>query len=115
MDASPQNDPELSDLLQTWQIEPDADSDLAAKVWRRIDSRSRRGGLLGWLDQCSRILTRPLVAATGLAACVALGFVVAEIRFEADRNDVLARVAAEYVRSIDPVVITGLHEANHRP
>lgn len=112
---SPRIDPELSDLLRAWQVEPDVDPHLAAKVWRRIDSPGQEGGFQSWLDQWSRMLVRPVVASVAIAACALLGFVAAEVRHHSDREQVLARVAGEYVRTIDPVIMTGLPAENHGP
>jgi len=116
MGASSPNDSDLSELLQTWAFEPVSDPHLAARVWRRIEAGESNGNWVrSRLDQLSAILMRPLVAATALAACAMLGLVAAEVRYEVRRHDALDRVAAEYVRSIDPVVMTTSHPAVPHP
>jgi len=116
MSASLPDDSDLSELLQTWKFESDSDSNLTARVWRRIEAGESHGNnIRSRLDHLAAILTRPLVAATALAACAMLGFVAAEARYEMRRDDALDRVAAEYVRSIDPVIMTRSPAAAPRP
>lgn len=116
MGASPQFDPELSELLQAWKYEPEPDPNLIARIWRRIETPGSAGdGSWSRLDRWAALLMRPLVAASALAACVVLGYVAAEVRHDGQRDDALARVAAEYVHSIDPVLMTAPRAGSQGP
>lgn len=115
METSPQRDPELSSLLQSWDVDDERDPRLAARVWRRLETGRSSGGIRDWFEQLTAVLTRPLVATGAVAACVVVGVVAGEVRYASERADVLDRVAADYAQSIDPVIITGLHRhADHR-
>ncbi|MDL5046236.1 hypothetical protein QQ054_09335 [Oscillatoria amoena NRMC-F 0135] len=99
------DDPNLSKLLQSWEVSQEAPVGFEREVWNRIAARAETpASVFGqFLDLLSGKLLRPQTAcAIGLAVIaggVALGIHNAGVKME--QKETLA--AQHYVLSIDPV------------
>lgn len=114
MNPNEPRDPELSRLLQAWQVQLPDDPALAAKVWRRLGPRAAPpwqswwGRLEGWLAQ-------PAAAFAAFALFAAVGALTAELQGSARREARLDRLATEYAHSIDPILMSNAPVAGHTP
>jgi hypothetical protein len=108
--APASDDRELRDLLRSWDVESRSDPELARRVWAQIDAEQPRA-VAGWLESLSRLLARPAAALAAIALFAALGAVAGELKNSQQREAQVSRLAAEYARSIDPILMT--HPANH--
>lgn len=108
-------DKELRDLLRSWQVESRTDSALAHRVWARIETEKPRA-FAGWLENLSRLLARPAMAVAAIALFAVLGAAAGEWKNSHQREAQVTRLAAEYARSIDPILMTHPPEhAGHTP
>lgn len=106
----PTNDPELNRLLRSWGVEARDDPALTRRVWARIEAEQPRV-VSGWLDRLSRLFARPAPALAAIAMFALLGAAVGQVQHAQHREAQVARLAAEYARSIDPILMT--HPADH--
>jgi hypothetical protein len=105
----PTNDP-LSNLLQSWRHQPPEAPRFQAEVWTRIQSaqtRSESAGIFtGWFGSSTRLLHQAwpiaavLTVTLSVLAGASAGWVQGHHRAEALQADA-------YVRSIDPLQMTG--------
>ncbi len=108
-----ERDPNLSQVLRSWRHEPPAAPRFNAGVWARIEAARdapwaaaaiiARG--LGIPAQQFR-WALPLVATLALFFAVAAGAGAGVLHTSLTEND---RMAAAYVRTIDPIQMTGVH------
>jgi hypothetical protein len=110
-------DESLSRLLQTWQVEVADDPELAWKVWRRLDANTQSSDSTPgtWLESLSALLARPAMAMVVVAIFAVAGAMLAELQDTHQREARLDQLAAEYVRSIDPVLMTDASHPAHHP
>jgi hypothetical protein len=102
------NDPELSQLLLTWQAKPPVDANFRHGVWTRISTED--GGrmcqfLRAGQDWCVASLPKPVYAAALTLAFVLSGAAIAEISAQKVLQQQQAEMAQRYVASIDPVAM----------
>lgn len=100
------NDPQLRQLLQTWQVSPPPASGFKAAVWRRIDAAEARAAAGFW----SRVrewfvleLPKPAYAAALLALTAVAGTTAASIRAAHARDQYRLDSARQYLASINPI------------
>lgn len=107
MKSLPPEDP-LDPLLDRWSQLPDPSPRLAAEVWQRLATGRQRAPVeRGIWATFGTWLERPVFAACFVAACAALGILLAEARLgrvERERN---AQLARNYLEMIDPLVNHG--------
>ncbi|RME70232.1 MAG: hypothetical protein D6781_06850 [Verrucomicrobia bacterium] len=114
-DGHPQSDPELNRLLRAWHVDASPDPTLAARVQARLH-RENDLALSGWLSVLARHLTRPLAAAALIGTFAFAGALAARLQIERRHDEQLARLAAEYVRTIDPIrMVASEADAPSRP
>ncbi len=110
MNPTPSPDPELRELLQSWRVEPRQDTALARAVWARLEQeKPQHAG--GWFERLSQVLARPLAAFVAVAVFAALGALAGQVQNSHRRDSEMSRLATEYARSIDPILMT--HSADH--
>lgn len=97
---------DLSRLLRTWEIDPVNDPQLARKVWQRLGAE-RPSPWRTWIEALARLLAQPVAASAAVFLFAAVGAGVAELSQSSAREQRLAQLAAEYARSIDPVLMHG--------
>lgn len=102
--AQPHDD--LSRILRTWKVDPADDPQLAAKVWQRI-AAEKPSPWRAWVDTLARLLAQPVAASAAVFIFAAAGAGLAELSQSSARADRLAQLAAEYARSIDPILMHG--------
>jgi hypothetical protein len=115
MDKStpPSHDPELSKLLQAWQIEARDDPALPSKVWRRLEAaRQPRRSPAAWLEDVVMLFARPLVAVSTVALFTATGATLAFVEHAQEDEARFEQLTREYVRSIDPVQLASFMPAD---
>jgi hypothetical protein len=103
-------DPNLSKVLRSWEVDVPASSRFNAEVWARIEAARGAplpvaaflGSLLGIPVQYFR-WALPLTVSLTLAIAAAAGASVGALQTSNSRND---RMAAAYVRTIDPLQMT---------
>jgi hypothetical protein len=106
MKTNPRADEDLTKLLRTWRVESHDDPTLSVKVWNRIGDSpgeavpGRLGNLIGWV-------LRPVGMVTIVSAFILMGAALGEVSFSRGRDAAVERLAAQYVRSIDPILMTG--------
>lgn len=100
--AKPTDD--LSRVLRTWQVNPADDPQLAHKVWQRLAAQ-RPSPWRTWLDALARLLAQPAAASAAILLFAAAGAGVAEVTQSRARETRLTQLAAEYARSIDPILM----------
>lgn len=115
MNAPEPRDPGLSQVLQAWRVEKPDDPALAGKVWQRISSTSSRASPFAlWTEGVASFLTRPAVAIAACALFAVLGALAAQAQIHARHDARVSRLAAEYARTIDPILMTDAGHA-HSP
>ncbi|MBL9214438.1 MAG: hypothetical protein JNG83_03075 [Opitutaceae bacterium] len=87
----------LSRLLSSWRHEPAARPDFAAEVWTRVEARGQAGPEKAFFRWA-------LPLAAGIAVLAGAGTGLRE-----SRQDHADRMAAAYVRGVDPLQMTGHH------
>ena len=105
---APSDSPEPSDslepMLARWgQGGPRLPGSVAPEVWRRIAEGERRRAAPGWGERVHAAFARPSFATAFCAACMLLGLFLAELRSSRLRTEDNARVAQNYLRTIDPL------------
>ena len=111
MAKSPIRKPDdLSRVLRTWKVESQDDPQLAHKVWQRIASE-RASAFRTWVDSLARLLAQPVAASAAVLLFAAVGAGVAEMTQAPAREARVTQLAAEYARSIDPILMHGDGEA----
>jgi hypothetical protein len=110
------NDPELRELLRSWEVEPRDDPALARNVWARIEGEQSSSAAsvatsLGWLDALARLFARPTMAVAAVALFAIVGAAAGEWNNSRQREARVSKLAAEYAQSIDPILMT--HPAEH--
>ena len=103
----PDRDPSLSEALRTWRHEPPPAPRFNAEVWARIEA-AREAPWSAAAFLASRLgipalqfrWALPLAASLALAFAVAVGAGAGAIQGHQARDD---RMAAAYVRTIDPL------------
>ncbi len=112
MHPPPENDDRrLSELLEVWKVDPPEDPGFARAVRARLERETPathgfwREVVTGWM------LTRSALGYTVLAFAL-VGSLAAVRQTRASDAGRIERLAAEYVRSIDPVAMTADH---HHP
>ena len=106
--------PELTELLRSWQVQASDDPALVAKVWRRIDATKKRSWP-DWIDGLVLLFARPLVAFSAVALFAASGAALALVENSIKDEARFDRLVREYVRSIDPVqMVAATAETSHR-
>lgn len=99
-------DHELHNLLQVWKVDDRDDPALSARVWNKIES-TRGVELPVWMEPFIGWVLRPVGSVVIVSAFVLLGAALAEVRFDSTREASVERLVAEYVSSIDPVLMAG--------
>lgn len=94
------NDSDFDDLLRSARGENPLPRTFRQSVWRRIESDAALKAA-PWYSRALALVARPWAAATGLAATVALGFILGNITAPEDRP-----TAATYAYSISPFAQT---------
>ena len=89
----------LSDLLKTWRHEPPAEPRFNAGVWARIDAGRKESPAASFYRW-----------ALPLAACLAVVLGVGSAMRES-RQEHADRMAAAYVRTVDPLQMTARQHA----
>lgn len=112
-DDTSREDAELSSLLQSWRVQASDDPALVARVRQQIENESS-SSLRAWLDRLVAVLGQPIGAATAVSVCIMAGVIAAQTQIDNQQNDRLTRLAKEYVRSIDPVLMTSPEEGSHQ-
>jgi len=110
----PPTDPELSKLLQSWEIETRDDPALPSKVWRRIEAstpQSRRASSR-WIEDFVALFARPVVAVSTVAFFTAAGAALAYAQHAHSDDARFERLVREYVQSIDPVELASSMPGN---
>lgn len=105
---------DLSRLLRAWEIDPADDPHLARKVWQRL-AAERPSPWRSWVDALARLLAHPIAASAAVLLFAAAGAGVAELTQTSAREARLARLAAEYAHSIDPVLMHGRGSDSSEP
>lgn len=95
---------DLSRVLRTWEVDPPDDPRLAQKVWQRL-SADRPSRWRTWIETLGRLLAQPAAASAAVLLFAAVGAGVAEMTQSSAREVRLAQLAAEYARSIDPILM----------
>jgi len=98
---------DLSRVLRTWQVEPADDPQFAHKVWQRIAADARPSPWRTWIDALARLLAQPVAASAAVMLFAAVGAGLAALQQSSARELRLAELAAEYARSIDPILMHG--------
>jgi hypothetical protein len=106
----PTNDPDLRELLHTWEIQTPDDAGLARRVWSQIEAETAKSSPR-WVEALARLFARPAAAFAAIAAFAALGAVAGELQNSRQHEARVTQLAAEYARSIDPILMT--HPADH--
>jgi hypothetical protein len=103
-------DPNLSKVLRSWEVEVPASPRFNAAVWAKIDAtRDAPRSVAAFLGSRLGIPVRsfrwalPLTVSLTLAIAAAAGASVGALQTSHSRND---RMAAAYVRTIDPLQMT---------
>lgn len=102
------NDPEFSQLLQTWQVNPPADAHFRHGVWTRISTEDGvhvRQFLRACKDWCVASLPKPAYAAVLLLFFASFGATIGEIASQKVRQEQQTKMEQGYVASIDPVAM----------
>lgn len=107
-------DKDLHNLLNTWKVDDRADPNLSVKVWDRIEN-GRGADLPSWIEPLVGWVLRPVGSIVTVSAFVLLGGVLAEMRSSTIREASAERLAAEYVRSIDPIMMAGNDSGHGHP
>lgn len=102
----PHSDSDLGNLLQTWKIGSRDDPALSVKVWERIGD-SKEGELPGWMQPVFGWLLRPAGMVTVVITFIFAGAALGQLSISRGHDTTIERLASEYVRSIDPVLMTG--------
>ena len=89
----------LSSLLKSWRHEPPAEPRFNAGVWSRIEAGRRESGAASFYRW-----------ALPLAACLAM-VLGAGTALKESRRQHTDRMAAAYVRTVDPLQMTAHHHA----
>lgn len=95
---------DLSRVLRTWEVDPQDDPQLAHKVWRRL-AADRPPAWRVWMDSLARLLAQPVAASAAVLLFAAAGAGLAEMTQASARETRVAQLAAEYARSIDPILM----------
>lgn len=101
----PKSDPELRDLLQSWQIDARDDPALARGVWARLEREEPRG-VRSWFENAAAFLARPTAAVAAIVLFAALGAMAAELSHAQKHDARISQLAAAYAHSIDPILMT---------
>ncbi len=105
---------DLQSTLRDWKITATLPSGFRERVWHRIESRETTESPATLLEMvCSRLaslFTRPAFAVSYIAALVAAGLITGYWQAQIRIGDVEARLADQYVQSIDPY-----HKIGHSP
>jgi hypothetical protein len=109
MKMKPHPDRDLGDLLQTWKVESRDDPALSVRVWERIGD-SKEGELPGWMQPVFGWFLRPAGMIAVVTTFVFVGAALGQWSFSGGRDAAIERLATEYVRSIDPVLMAGQHQ-----
>jgi hypothetical protein len=107
-------DKDLHNLLHTWKVDDRADPNLSVKVWDRIE-KGRGADLPSWIKPLVGWVLRPVGSIVIVSAFVLLGAALAEMHSSNIRETSAERLAAEYVRSIDPIMMAGIDSGHGHP
>jgi hypothetical protein len=110
MNTEPSDEKNLRNLLLGWEVESRDDPALARRVWAQIEAEKPQRSI-GWLENLSHLFARPGLAFAAIALFAVLGAVAGELRNSQQREARVTRLAAEYARSIDPILMT--HPSGH--
>lgn len=111
MTSEPHPDKDLHNLLHEWKVEDRDDPALSVKVWDRIE-KDRGAEFPNWAEPLIGWVLRPAGSVVIVSVFVLMGAALAEIRSNEDREASVERLAVEYVRSIDPIMMVG-NESGH--
>lgn len=116
MSAKPPSHHDLPELLHEWRVDLPEDPALARQVWARIEADTLRRPVSG-LEWFSLWCARPMAVAAAISLFALGGAVVGELRIASARESRVAQLAAEYARSIDPILMThsGAGHSAHTP
>jgi hypothetical protein len=99
-------DSDLGNLLQSWKVETRDDPAFSVKVWERIGD-STEGELPGLMQPVFGWFLRPAGMIAVVTTFMFAGAALGQLSFSRGHDAAIKRLAAEYVRSIDPVLMTG--------
>jgi hypothetical protein len=100
-----QNDPQLSRLLQAWQVDEPLPPRFQEHVWKRIESAesgravSSDPGLLNWL---TTLFARPAFATAFATLLLVAGLTAGFVRANRDAARMDTELAHRYVVSLNP-------------
>lgn len=97
---------DLSRVLRTWKVDAQDDPQLAHKVWQRIGDQ-RPSAVRAWFESLARLLSQPLAASAAVLVFAAAGAGLAQATQASAREARVNELAAEYARSIDPILMHG--------
>lgn len=105
---------ELDALLDQWQDVPEVDPQLKHHVWTRIaaDDSSDRPSVPHWIQRAIDLLSNPLGATAFVAASVAVGIFMAELRVSQSQSSRTQELAQNYIQLIEARAQTSSSEVS---
>ena len=101
-------DPQLKQILGTWQVSPPPAPEFNSSVWRRIDAGEERALVRVWTtlrDWLFVQLPKPAYAAAVLTLTAVFGGTLANVRASHMRDQYRLESARHYLASIDPLTM----------